>query len=170
MEDLKIFDVDEQMLEDARFAVIKTNKGNIIVELYGRASPQNVTNFVTLANSGFYKNLKFHRVIKNFVAQGGCPFSRDNPRLSGMGNPGYRVKCETSDNEHKHVRGVLSMAHAGKDTGGSQFFICFADLPHLDGVHTILGSINKDDENSFKVLDNIVESDVIHDIIITKVI
>ena len=167
MEELKVFDVDKRVLQDSKFANVKTIRGDIVIELYGDVAPQSVMNFVTLANNGFYKNLKFHRVIKNFVAQGGCPFSRDNPMLSGMGNPGYRIKCETENNPYKHVRGSLSMAHAGKDTGGSQFFICFVDLPHLDGVHTIFGAINKKDDNSFRVLDNIVESDVIHDILIT---
>lgn len=170
MQELKIFDIDQQILSDSNFATIKTNKGDIVIKLYGHVAPQSVINFVTLANSGFYKGLKFHRVIKNFVAQGGCPFSKDNSALSGTGNPGYRIKCETENNPYKHLRGVLSMAHAGKDTGGSQFFICFVDLPHLDGVHTIFGAIDKKDENSFKVLDSIVEFDVIEDIFITKVI
>lgn len=169
-EELKIFDVDEQMIKDSKFATIKTSKGDIVLELYGDAAPQSVMNFVTLSSSGFYKGLKFHRVIKNFVAQGGCPFSKDNPILAGTGNPGYRIKCETKNNSYKHLRGVLSMAHAGKDTGGSQFFICFVDLPHLDGVHTVFGAINKDDKDSFKVLDSIVELDIIEDIIITKAI
>lgn len=170
MQELKIFDIDKQILENSRFAIIKTNKGDISIELYVDAAPQSVTNFVTLANSGFYKGLKFHRVIKNFVAQGGCPFSKDNPSLAGTGNPGYRIKCETKNNPNKHLRGSLSMAHAGKDTGGSQFFLCFTDLPHLDGVHTVFGAIKKEDQNSFNTLDSIVESDIINDIIIVKVI
>lgn len=170
MQELKIFDINKQVLEDAKFAIIKTNKGNMVVELYPNSAPQSVTNFVTLANNGFYKGLKFHRVIKNFVAQGGCPFSKDNPTLAGMGNPGYRIKCEIENNPNKHLRGALSMAHAGKDTGGSQFFLCFKDLPHLDGVHTVFGAINKKDNNSLYVLDSIVESDVINDIVIAKVV
>lgn len=168
MEELKIFDIDNNLLDNSKFATIKTNRGDVVLELYGDAAPQSVINFITLANNSFYDNLKFHRVIKNFVAQGGCPFSKDNPSLSGTGNPGYRIKCEIENNPYKHVRGALSMAHAGKDTGGSQFFICFTNLPHLDGVHTVFGAINKDDKTSFSVLDSIIQDDIIYSILITK--
>ena len=94
-----------------------------------------MANFAKLAESGFYNGLTFHRVIPNFVVQGGCP------RGDGTGGPGYTIKCETEGNPHKHLRGSLSMAHAGKDTGGSQFFICHAPQPHLDGVHTVFGRV-----------------------------
>jgi cyclophilin family peptidyl-prolyl cis-trans isomerase len=97
------------------------------------------------------------------MAQGGCPHSRDNSPLTGTGGPGWAIKCET-DNGVKHKRGVISMAHAGKDTGGSQFFICFVDCPHLDGVHTVFGAIEESDKESFKVLDSISQNDEIKSI------
>lgn len=168
MEGLKVFDIDKKLLEDSKFATIKTSRGDIILELYGHTAPQSVYNFIYLANDGFYKDLKFHRVIKNFVVQGGCPFSKYNSTLVGTGNPGYRIKCEVDNKTYTHIKGVLSMAHAGPNTGGSQFFICLADLPHLDGVHTIFGAIRNTDKNSFKVLDTIIQGDIINDILITK--
>lgn len=110
--------------------------GNVIeLELYDQEAPGTVANFEKLANEGFYNGLSFHRVIPGFVAQGGCPYG------TGTGGPGYTIKCETKGNPHKHLRGALSMAHAGKDTGGSQFFICYDSFPHLDGVHTVFGKI-----------------------------
>ncbi|RAX54068.1 peptidylprolyl isomerase [Helicobacter sp. 16-1353] len=168
MEDLKIFDIDETLLENSKYATICTSKGKIKLKLYGDSAPQAVTNFVVLANSGFYKGLTFHRVIKGFMAQGGCPFSKSNPKLAGMGGPGYRIKCEVENNPKLHIKGALSMAHAGKDTGGSQFFICFVPCPHLDGVHTVFGGIQRNDEKSFEVLDKIEQGDIIEDIIISK--
>jgi len=120
-----------------------------------------------LANSGFYDGLKFHRVIPGFMAQGGCPHSKDNPQMAGTGGPGWAIKCE-ADNGINHRRGVFSMAHAGKDTGGSQFFITFADTPHLDGVHTVFGGIEEDDIESFKVLDSITQNDDINSIRIVE--
>ncbi len=112
-----------------------TDKGDIVLELFAGEAPGTVANFTKLAESGFYNGLTFHRVIPNFVIQGGCP------KGDGTGGPGYTIKCETDGNPHKHVRGSLSMAHAGKDTGGSQFFICHSPQPHLDGKHTVFGQV-----------------------------
>ena len=114
---------------------METDKGTMTLELYDEAAPGTVANFEKLANSGFYDGLTFHRVIPNFVIQGGCP------RGDGTGGPGYTIKCETAGNPNKHLRGSLSMAHAGKDTGGSQFFICHSPQPHLDGKHTVFGRV-----------------------------
>lgn len=111
------------------------NGEQILIELFPNEAPCTVANFEKLANSGFYNGLKFHRVIPGFVAQGGCPNG------TGTGGPGYTIKCETEGNPHKHIPGALSMAHAGKDTGGSQFFICHDSFPHLDGVHTVFGQV-----------------------------
>ena len=97
----------------------------------------NRPNFEKLANSGFYNGISFHRVLPNFVIQGGCP------KGDGTGGPGYTIPCETVGNPHKHERGSLSMAHRGKDTGGSQFFICHSPQPHLDGVHTVFGQVSE---------------------------
>jgi len=104
-------------------------------ELYPNEAPGTVENFETLAKKGFYDGLTFHRVIPGFVSQGGCPHG------TGTGGPGYTIKCETEGNPHKHEAGVLSMAHAGKDTGGSQFFIVHEPQPHLNGVHTVFGKV-----------------------------
>lgn len=120
-----------------RHAQIETEQGTMTLELYPDEAPGTVENFAKLASSGFYNGLTFHRVIPNFVIQGGCP------RGDGTGGPGYTIKCETAGNPHKHLRGSLSMAHAGKDTGGSQFFICHAPQPHLDGVHTVFGRVTE---------------------------
>ena len=98
-------------------AEIHTEKGVMYVEFYENDAPNTVKNFCDLANKGFYNGLTFHRVIPNFVIQGGCP------KGDGTGGPGYKIKCETSGGNQYHDRGVLSMAHAGKDTGGSQFFV-----------------------------------------------
>ncbi|MDJ1174570.1 peptidylprolyl isomerase [Roseofilum sp. BLCC_M91] len=112
-------------------AIMETEKGTINLELFDQDAPNTVKNFVELSQKGFYDGLTFHRVIDNFMIQGGCPLG------TGTGGPGYKIKCEINDN--KHVAGTLSMAHAGRDTGGSQFFICHAPQPHLDGVHTTFG-------------------------------
>ncbi len=112
-------------------ATMKTNKGTIHLDLFDADAPNTVKNFVTLAKKGYYNGLSFHRVIKNFMIQGGCPLG------TGTGGPGYKIKCEI--NKQKHTPGTLSMAHAGKDTGGSQFFITHVATPHLDGVHTVFG-------------------------------
>ena len=112
-------------------AIIKTTKGDIHIDFFDRDAPGTVANFVKLAESGFYNGLPFHRVIPNFVIQGGCP------KGDGTGGPGYTIRCEINPN--KHLAGSLSMAHRGKNTGGSQFFICHSAQPHLDGVHTVFG-------------------------------
>lgn len=156
---LKVYEISQEELDKAKYATIITNKGAMKFELFGSDAPQNVINFATLANEGFYKGLTFHRVIPNFVAQGGCPIG------NGCGGPGYSIKCEVNNNPHKHIKGALSMAHAGRNTGGSQFFICFASLPHLDGEHTVFGQII--DKTSLEVLDSIRGNDVIEDIIIS---
>ncbi len=124
-------------------ATISTPKGDITVELFDQDAPGTVANFVKLINDGFYDGLKFHRVVPDFVIQGGCPFSKSGPAgRVGTGGPGWKIKCETAGNPHKHdAAGVLSMAHAGKDTGGSQFFVTLRATPHLDGVHTVFGRV-----------------------------
>ncbi|MDK2891757.1 peptidylprolyl isomerase [Methanohalophilus sp.] len=116
-------------------AIIETDKGNIILELFEKDAPKTVSNFEKLIRQGFYNGLTFHRVIPDFVIQGGCP------KGDGTGGPGYTIKCETNGNPHKHGTGALSMAHAGKDTGGSQFFITHSPQPHLDGIHTVFGKV-----------------------------
>ena len=125
-------------------ATIETSRGTIVAELFDEETPGTVQNFEKLANSKFYDGLRFNRVIPNFVIQGGCPNSKvaDDPR-AGTGGPGYTIKCETHRNTHKHQAGSLSMAHAGKDTGGSQFFICHSPQAHLDGKHTVFGQVTK---------------------------
>lgn len=105
----------------------------MVIELFEADAPNTVANFEKLANDGFYDGLTFHRVIRDFMIQGGCPNG------SGTGGPGYKIDCEI--NKNKHMRGSLSMAHAGKNTGGSQFFICHSAQPHLDGVHTVFGQV-----------------------------
>ena len=120
---------------------LTTSKGDINLELFPNEAPIAVANFVKLSKEGFYDGLAFHRVIPDFMVQGGCPNTREGAHgAPGTGGPGYKIKCETVGNPHKHVKGALSMAHAGKDTGGSQFFICNGRAPgHLDGVHTVFG-------------------------------
>jgi len=113
------------------------NGNKVLIEFFDKEAPGTVQNFEKLANEGFYNGLAFHRVIPGFVAQGGCP------RGNGTGGPGYTIKCETKGNPHIHQKGALSMAHAGKDTGGSQFFICFDAFPHLDGKHTVFGRVTE---------------------------
>ena len=124
-------------------ATMDTTRGTIELELFADEAPNTVANFEKLANSGFYDGTKFHRVISNFMIQGGDPNSKTGKGVVGTGGPGYTIKCETSRNVHKHVAGTLSMAHAGKDTGGSQFFICHSPQGHLDGVHTVFGQVTK---------------------------
>lgn len=128
-------------------ATMVTDKGTMVIELFEDDAPGTVANFVQLANSGFYNGLTFHRVIPDFVVQGGCP------RGDGTGGPGYSIPCETDGKKQIHDRGVLSMAHAGRNTGGSQFFICHnrRNTAHLDRKHTVFG----------KVIENV---DVIDDI------
>jgi peptidyl-prolyl cis-trans isomerase B (cyclophilin B) len=132
----------------AKQATFETNRGTIVAELYEKDAPKTVENFEKLANSGFYDGVKFHRVIPDFVVQGGDPLSRDlkagDPRI-GTGGPGWKIKCETAGNPRKHEVGALSMAHAGKDTGGSQFFMVLSEdnTRHLNGVHTVFGKITE---------------------------
>jgi peptidyl-prolyl cis-trans isomerase B (cyclophilin B) len=141
-------------------ATFETNKGTIVAELYDKDAPKTVENFETLANKGFYDGVKFHRVIDDFVVQGGDPLSRDlpagDPRV-GTGGPGYKIKCETQGNPRKHEVGSLSMAHAGKDTGGSQFFMVLDEnnTRHLNGVHTVFGKITQ----GLDVLKKIAQND-----------
>lgn len=139
-------------------ALIEMDKGNIEIELFEQAAPGTVANFEKLINEGFYDGLKFHRVIKGFVAQGGCPLG------TGTGGPGYTIKCETQGNPHKHVRGALSMAHRGKDTGGSQFFIVYEPQPHLDGHHTVFGQVI----NGIDVVDQIQQGDIMNKVSIIE--
>ncbi|GGD44727.1 peptidyl-prolyl cis-trans isomerase [Malaciobacter pacificus] len=146
---LKEYNIPREELEKFNYAKITTDSGIIWLKLFNKETPIAVSNFATLANDGFYDNLNFHRVIPGFMAQGGCPDG------TGMGNPGWAIKCETDAEKQVHKRGSLSMAHAGKDTGGSQFFICFVPSPHLDGGHTVFGEIEENDSESFSNLDKI---------------
>lgn len=130
-------------------ATMATDKGTMVLELYAQEAPGTVENFAKLARSGFYDGLTFHRVIANFMIQGGCPNG------NGTGGPGYSIPCETEGNPHRHLRGSLSMAHRGKNTGGSQFFICHSPQPHLDGVHTVFGRVTE----GLDVLDAIRQGD-----------
>jgi peptidyl-prolyl cis-trans isomerase B (cyclophilin B) len=110
-------------------AIMETDKGTINIQFFDADAPGTVKNFAELANKGFYDGLNFHRVIDNFMVQGGCPNG------AGTGGPGYTIKCEINN----HEAGSLSMAHRGLNTGGSQFFICHSPQPHLDGIHTVFG-------------------------------
>ena len=124
--------------------IFETSEGEITFELFSNDAPNTVNNFIKLVNDGFYNGLAFHRVIPGFMAQGGCPNTREGSNgMPGTGGPGYSIKCEINPN--KHLKGSLSMAHAGKDTGGSQFFIVYEPQPHLDGVHTVFGKTNNMD-------------------------
>ncbi len=117
---------------------METDAGTVEIELFDADAPATVANFVKLAVAGFYDGLAFHRVIEGFMAQGGCPNTRAGASgAAGTGGPGYMIPCEI--NSRKHQAGTLSMAHAGKNTGGSQFFLCHDAQPHLDGVHTVFG-------------------------------
>ena len=119
-------------------AIMDTDEGKIVLDLFAQEAPKTVANFVKLAKEGFYDGLSFHRVIQGFMAQGGCPNSREGSNgIAGTGGPGYSIDCEI--NPRKHLKGSLSMAHAGKNTGGSQFFLVHEAQPHLDGVHTVFG-------------------------------
>ncbi|MFC4231423.1 peptidylprolyl isomerase [Parasediminibacterium paludis] len=131
---------------------ITTAKGVITFELYDDAAPIAVANFKKLINEGFYNGLTFHRVIPDFMIQGGCPNG------NGTGGPGYSIKCETKGYKQYHDRGVLSMAHRGKDTGGSQFFICHSrnNTSHLDGVHTCFGKVI----DGVEIIDQIQAGDI----------
>jgi len=132
----------------AKIATFETNKGTIKAELFEKEAPGTVANFEKLANAGFYDGVKFHRVIPDFVVQGGDPQSRDLPagdRRIGSGGPGYTIPDEIKGNPHKHEVGTLSMAHAGPNTGGSQFFMVLSEqnTRHLNGVHTVFGKVTE---------------------------
>jgi peptidyl-prolyl cis-trans isomerase B (cyclophilin B) len=127
-------------------ATLVTSRGTLVAELFETEAPNTVANFEKLANSGFYDGTRFHRVIPEFVVQGGDPYSKGGEHAKGpvgTGGPGYKIKCETAGNPHKHKIGALSMAHAGKDTGGSQFFVVLSEsnTRHLNGVHTVFGQV-----------------------------
>jgi peptidyl-prolyl cis-trans isomerase B (cyclophilin B) len=141
-------------------AVISTNKGQMHVALYDLDAPKTVANFVKLAESGFYTGLKWHRVIPDFVIQGGCPNG------TGAGGPGYQIDCELDGENQFHDTGVLSMAHAGRNTGGSQFFVCHSrrNTAHLDRNHTCFGKVTE----GLDVLEQIREGDSIDSIEIIK--
>lgn len=141
-------------------AEIHTEKGVMKVFLYEKDAPKTVANFVKLSKNSFYEGLTFHRVIPNFVIQGGCPEG------TGAGGPGYTIKCELDGDNQYHDRGVLSMAHAGRDTGGSQFFICHnrANTKHLDRNHTCFGKVY----DGLEVIDKIREGDEIEKIVILE--
>lgn len=124
--------------------------------LFPNEAPGTVANFEKLANEGFYNGLTFHRVIPGFVSQGGCPYG------NGTGGPGYTIKCETDGNPHKHEVGSISMAHAGRDTGGSQFFICHEPQPHLDGIHTVFGKVTSGMETVW----NMKQGDVMEKVVV----
>lgn len=134
-------------------AKITTNKGEMIVEFYEKDAPNTVANFKKLANDGFYNGLNWHRVIPDFVIQGGCPDG------TGAGGPGYSIDCELDGDNQFHDRGVLSMAHAGRNTGGSQFFICHSrrNTAHLDRNHTVFGKVIE----GLETLDAIRQGDTI---------
>ncbi|MBN9417063.1 MAG: peptidylprolyl isomerase [Candidatus Eremiobacteraeota bacterium] len=131
---------------------MKTAKGEMVIELFEDAAPNTVKNFLDLTNKGYYNGLTFHRVIPNFMIQGGCPHG------TGTGGPGYKINCEINPN--KHQRGSLSMAHAGPNTGGSQFFVCHSAQPHLDGVHTVFGKVIE----GVEVVDKIQKDDKIEEV------
>jgi peptidyl-prolyl cis-trans isomerase B (cyclophilin B) len=140
-------------------AEIHTQKGILKIEFYEQDAPKTVQNFIDLAEKGFYDGLTFHRVIPNFVIQGGCPDG------TGAGGPGYAIDCELSGNNQHHDKGVLSMAHAGKNTGGSQFFVCHSrtNTAHLDRKHTCFGKVIE----GLTVIDMIKEGDVMDKVVIT---
>jgi len=158
---MKTYDFSADEMASFQYATMKTSKGDIKLKLYNEETPNTVANFAHLANEGFYNDKIFHRVIPGFMAQGGCPSG------TGTGGPGWEIACETSKNTHTHQKGTLAMAHAGPDTGGSQFYICFVACPHLDGVHTIFGGIEEDDAASMAVLDSIEGNDKIESVTIS---
>ncbi|MFW2607824.1 peptidylprolyl isomerase [Aliarcobacter butzleri] len=154
-QELKEYNYSKEELAKFAYAKITTDKGIIWIKLFNEETPNTVANFATLANNGFYNGLNFHRVIPGFMAQGGCPDG------TGMGGPDWAIKCEIDAPKQVHNRGSLSMAHAGRNTGGSQFFICFVPCPHLDRHHTVFGGIEVTDKDSFKTLDSITQGDKI---------
>ena len=162
--ELKVYEYSQEEMAKFAYAKITTNKGDIVIKLTPETTVNTVANFASLANDGFYDGLNFHRVIPNFMAQGGCP------EKTGTGGPQWAIECETTLGVQQHRIGSISMAHAGKDTGGSQFFLCFVPCPHLDGGHTVFGNIDVNDESSFEVLENIRQEDTIEKIEILETI
>lgn len=148
-------------MSDSKFTIgeIQTEKGVIKFELYDDDAPGTVANFKKLISEGFYNGLTFHRVIPGFMVQGGCPNG------TGAGGPGYTIDCETKGTRQHHDRGVMSMAHRGPNTGGSQFFICHnrANTQHLDGVHTCFGKVTE----GLDILDQIKGGDVMNKVVLT---
>lgn len=142
-------------------AIIKTNKGDMKVEFYEKDAPNTVANFVKLSKDGYYNGLKWHRVLPDFVIQGGCPNG------TGAGGPGYKIDCELDGDNQYHDRGVLSMAHAGRNTGGSQFFVCHSrnNTSHLDRNHTCFGKVIEgvDVVDKIRVGDTIEAIEIIED-------
>ncbi len=132
---LKVHDIDAGKLAGLTKCTMECDRGTIVLEMFPDAAPNTVANFYVLAEDGYYDGLNYHRVIPDFVVQGGCPDG------TGGGGPGWEIACETVDNPHKHEEGSLSMAHRGPNTGGSQFFLVLAPQPHLDGVHTVFGGV-----------------------------
>ena len=134
-------------------AIIKSDKGDMTVEFYDKDAPKTVANFIKLSEDGYYNGLTFHRVIPDFVVQGGCPDG------TGAGGPGYSIDCELDGENQYHDKGVLSMAHAGRNTGGSQFFICHSrdNTAHLDKNHTCFGRVIK----GLEIIDEIRQGDKI---------
>lgn len=161
---MKQYDSPPEMSIDTSkhyLATIETNKGNIEIELFPEYAPQTVNNFVFLANDGYYDGVKFHRVISNFMIQGG------DPTGTGRGGPGYKFGDEFKGNPLRHETGVLSMANAGPGTNGSQFFITHSPQPHLDGRHTVFGKVvNKKSQN---VVDAIRQGDEMVKVTISEV-
>ena len=144
-------------------AIIFTSKGDMTVELYENETPVTVENFVKLIKSEFYDGLSFHRVLPDFVIQGGCPNTREGESgMPGTGGPGYSISCEVNAEKQHHDTGVLSMAHSGRDTGGSQFFICHSrnNTAHLDGNHTCFGIVTQ----GLDVINQIEQGDKINSI------
>lgn len=144
--------------ENEYVAVIETNKGTIRAKLFAKDAPKTVNNFVFLAREGFYDGVTFHRVIPNFMIQGG------DPTGTGRGGPGYRFEDETQGNPHKHERGVLSMANAGPNTNGSQFFITHSPQGHLNGKHTVYGQVT----DGLDIVDEIRANDVMKKVTIEE--
>lgn len=130
------------------------------IRFFEKDAPNTVNNFITLAEKGYYDGLKFHRVIPDFVIQGGCPNG------SGTGGPGYKIDCELTGENQYHDRGVLSMAHAGRNTGGSQFFICHSrnNTAHLDRNHTVFGKVYE----GLEVIDEIRQGDLMDKVVIRE--
>lgn len=141
-------------------AIIETSKGTMTLELFDDDAPITVANFTQLSKKGFYNGLKFHRVIPDFMIQGGCPNG------TGTGGPGYTIPCELSGSKQYHDRGVISMAHAGRNTGGSQFFICHnrQNTAHLDRNHTVFGKVVE----NIDIIDSIIQGDIIKSINIVE--